>query len=68
MSCMKIPYQKAKPKMIDSDYIYHKNQKGKTSNKDLPLFKNDITTILRSQKPAIYSRNLQSGSFTGSFE
>jgi len=39
MSCMKIPYQKAKPKMIDSDYIYHKNERGKPPKKDLPLLK-----------------------------
>jgi hypothetical protein len=35
---------------------------------NLPLFKNDITTIVRSQKPVIYSRNLQSGFVTGSLE
>ena len=28
---------------------------------DLPLFKNDITTIVRSQKPVIYSRYMKSG-------
>jgi hypothetical protein len=28
----------------NSCFIYHKNEKGKPHNKDLPLFKNDITT------------------------
>jgi len=31
---------------------------------NLPLLKYDITTILRSQKPAIHSRNMQSGLVT----
>ena len=32
-----------------------KNQKGKSQKKDLLLLKNDITKILRLQKPVIYS-------------
>ena len=43
-------------KSIDSDYIYHKNEKGKPCETDLPLLKNDITNNLGSQKPVIYSR------------
>jgi hypothetical protein len=35
---------------------------------DLLLLKNDITNNLRSQKPAIYSRYLQSGFVTGLLE
>ena len=37
-------------------YIYHKNQKDKPCEKDLPLLKNDIPNNLGSQKPVIYSR------------
>jgi hypothetical protein len=33
-----------------------KNQKGKPCQMDLPLLRNDITRILRPQKPVIYSR------------
>jgi len=40
-------------------YIYHKNEKGKTCQMDLPLLKNDITNNLESQKPVIYSRYMQ---------
>ncbi len=41
-------------------YAYiNKIKKGKPRKKDLPLLKNDITRILRPQKPVIYSRNLQ---------
>jgi hypothetical protein len=40
-------------------YIYHKNEKGKPSEKDLPLLKNDITNNLETQKPVIYSRYLE---------
>jgi hypothetical protein len=50
---------KHSPTSISSDYIYriiHKNQKGKPLKKDLPLLKNDITTIVRPQKIVIYSR------------
>ena len=36
-----------------------KNQKGKPCETDSPFLKNDITRILRSQKPVIHSRNLQ---------
>jgi hypothetical protein len=42
-------------KSIHADYIYHKNEKGKTCQTDLPLLKDDITKILRPQKPVIYS-------------
>jgi len=42
-------------------YIYHKNEKGKPCEMDLPLLKNDITKILRPQKPVIYSRYQQCG-------
>ncbi len=55
-------------RFFDSPFIYHKNEKSKPQKKDLPLLKNDITKILRSQKPIIYSRNLQSGFVTGSLE
>ena len=30
-------------KQVRADYIYHKNEKGKPSKMDFPLFKNDIT-------------------------
>ena len=36
--------------------LYHKNEMGKPSEMDLPLLKNDITTIEKYQKPAIHSR------------
>jgi len=39
-----ISCQKHSPTSIHTDYIYHKNEKGKSSEKDLPLLKNDITT------------------------
>jgi hypothetical protein len=52
----KIPYHKHKLKPFLADYIYHKNEKGKPCEMDLPLMKNDITNNLRSQKPVIYSR------------
>ena len=41
------------------------SQKGEPCEMDSPLLKNDITIILRPQKPVIYSRNLQSGPVTG---
>jgi hypothetical protein len=41
-----IPYQKHSLKPILVRYIYHKNEKGKPSEIDLPLLKNDITNIL----------------------
>jgi len=53
---LQIPYHKHKLNPILVHYIYHKNEKGKPSEMDLPLLKNDITNILRPQKPAIYSR------------
>jgi len=34
---------KANLKPVLTDYIYHKNEKGKTSELDSPLLKNDIT-------------------------
>ena len=51
-----VSYQYPHPKTIYTDYIYHKNEKSKTCQTDLLLLKNDITTIVRSQKPVIYSR------------
>jgi len=51
-----VSYHKHKLNPILVHYIYHKNEKGKPRKTDLPLLKNDITTILRPQKPAIYSR------------
>jgi hypothetical protein len=57
-------YQYLHPKTIYTDCIYrkiHKKSKGKPCEMDLSFLKNDITTILRSQKPAIYSRYMKSG-------
>ena len=34
--------------------VFMSNEKGKPRKMDLPLLKNDITIILRSQKPVIY--------------
>jgi hypothetical protein len=42
---LQIPYQHPHPKTIYADCIYHKNQKGKPCEMDLPLLKNDITRI-----------------------
>jgi hypothetical protein len=33
-------------KSVHADYIYHKNDKGKSCEKDLPELKNDITKFL----------------------
>jgi len=63
-----IPYHKHKLNPILVHYIYHQSKKGKTCGIDLPLLKDDITNNLEPQKPAIYSRNLQSGSVTGLLE
>jgi len=46
-------------KSIQADYIYHTNEKGKSFEKDLPLFKNDITNNLEPQKPVIYSETVE---------
>ncbi len=51
-----IPCQKHSPTSIHADYIYHKNEKGKLCEMDLPFLKNDITNNLEPQKPVIYSR------------
>jgi len=40
-----ISYHKYNLEPILSDYIYHKNEKGKPCKMDLPVFKNDITNI-----------------------
>jgi hypothetical protein len=53
-----ILYQNNNLKSINTDYIYLKigeKAEGKPCEKDLPLMKNDITKILRPQKPVIYS-------------
>ena len=55
-------YQYHHPKTIYTDCIYrkiYKKSKGKPSELDLPLLKNDITNNLETQKPVIYSRYLQ---------
>jgi len=54
---LQISYHKHKLNPILVHYIYHKNDKGKPCEMDLPLLKNDITNILGPQKPVIYSRN-----------
>ena len=54
-----ISYHKHKLNPILVHYIYHKNEKGKPRKKDSPLLKNDITTIVRSQKPVIYIRYMK---------
>jgi hypothetical protein len=46
------------PNSIYSNYIYHKNERGKPCEMDLPLSKNDITRILRPRKPVIESTGL----------
>jgi hypothetical protein len=56
-----ISYHYPHPKTIYTDCIYHKNEKGKLCEMDLPLLKNDITNNLRSQKPVIYIRNQNFG-------
>jgi hypothetical protein len=38
-----ISYQSSNLKPIHADYIYHKNEKSKPGEMDLPLLKNDIT-------------------------
>jgi hypothetical protein len=48
-----ISYHKHKLNPILVHYIYHTIEKGKPCEMDLPLLKNDITTILRYQKPVI---------------
>jgi len=40
-----IPYHEHRLKPIPETYIYHKNEKGKPSETDLPLLINDITPI-----------------------
>ena len=41
---------------VHISYFLQKCKKGKSPIKDLPLLKNDITTIIRSQKPVVNSR------------
>ena len=57
MGEIQIPYHKHKLNPIRVHYIYHKNERGKPCEMDLPLLKNDITNNLEPQKPVIYSRN-----------
>jgi hypothetical protein len=52
----KISFHEHNLKPILADYIYHKNKKGKPSEKDLPLLKNDIPNNLYPQKPVIDSK------------
>jgi len=42
---VQIPCHKHNLKPFLADYIYHKNEKGKPGEMDLPLLKNDITDI-----------------------
>jgi len=58
---LQIPYHKHKLNPILVYYIYHKNERGKPSEMDLPLLKNGITNNLEPQKPVIYSSSMQSG-------
>ena len=51
------------PRSIHADCIYHKNQKGKPCEKDLPLLKNDITNNFKPQKPVIYSETVEKAQF-----
>jgi len=48
MWCVKISCQKANLKPILTDYIYHKNEKGKTLKNGFSLLKNDISNFLGS--------------------
>jgi hypothetical protein len=51
----KISFHENNLKPILADYIYQKINKGKPSEKDLPLLKNDIPNYLDPQKPVIDS-------------
>jgi len=42
-------------------YIYHKNEKGKPCEKDLPISKNDIPNNLEHQKPVVYNISTMKG-------
>jgi hypothetical protein len=45
-------------KLYHADYIYHKIEKGKPCEMDLPLLKNDITTTKAASQNEIHSRYL----------
>jgi len=45
-------------KAIRADYIYHKNEKGKQGETDLPLLENDITTTKAASQNEINSSDL----------
>jgi hypothetical protein len=47
--------QTLNPALSSSDYIYHKNEKSKPCQTDLPLLKNDITRFFMDLKRAFYS-------------
>ena len=63
ISCQK---HSLKPTLVH--YIYHKNEKGKSSEKDMPLLKNDIPNNLGPQKPVIYSEIVEKVKFRHCYE
>ncbi len=48
--------------------IYHKNEKGKLCEMDLPLLKNDITTTKAASQNEIYSETVEKVRFWHFFE
>ena len=56
---IKVACQECILKSILPDYIYHKNEKGKPCEMELPFLKNDITNNLWPQKPVVYCRSQQ---------
>ena len=53
---IQIPCHTHNLKPVLADYIYHKNEKGKLCEMDLPLLKNDIITILVSVSETILGK------------
>ncbi len=50
-------------KPIPNSYIYHKNEKGKLCEMDLPLLKNDITTTIAALQNEIHSETVEKAQF-----
>ena len=65
---MQISCHKHNLKPFLADYIYHKNEKGKPGEMDLPLLKNDITDFLPAPELKIHSRNMKLGFVTDLLE
>jgi len=51
-------------KSVHDNYIYHNNEKGKPSEKDLPLSKNDITRFILEMKHRVSGHRISGHRFS----